>query len=290
MKKKLFLVLFALIIILPILHAQKDYSPEYLVPFRKGNLWGYSDTLKNIVIDPKFEIANFFYNDRGQFYATGLKDGQDVLIFDDGNYVKDNTQSNDSDLVIELEEVPNYKTIINPALSVNGKHGFKIYKIGHNSFIEFPPVYNELVKVIDFSDGTSRFAIFKNISDDKLGMVDTLGNILIPFEYSDVELFNSKEKIFKVKNKLVGLIDWKGNLVYPLDLLLIERLTPDIFVARNQSFLYGALDSKGKTILPFKYSNITLKHYHQGDCGYVKASLNGKEFYVSLKGVEYSEE
>ena len=31
-----------------------------LIPFRKGNLWGYSDSTKKIIIEPQYESVEFF--------------------------------------------------------------------------------------------------------------------------------------------------------------------------------------------------------------------------------------
>lgn len=55
--KKLMFILF-LVISIPVFAQDPDMS---LIPYRQGDLWGYADPEKNIVIKPQFDEAEFFY-------------------------------------------------------------------------------------------------------------------------------------------------------------------------------------------------------------------------------------
>ena len=54
--KNLILVLF-LAFAIPVFAQEPDMS---LIPYRKGNLWGYAAPDKSIVITPEYEEANIF--------------------------------------------------------------------------------------------------------------------------------------------------------------------------------------------------------------------------------------
>ncbi len=54
-----------------------------LIPFRKGNLWGYSDSTKKIIIEPQFESVVFFEFER----AIVGKKGKFGVIDRDGKFV-----------------------------------------------------------------------------------------------------------------------------------------------------------------------------------------------------------
>ena len=56
MKKNLLVVLLVALV-MPALAQEADMS---LIPYRKGNLWGFADPEKKIVIAPAYEEADFF--------------------------------------------------------------------------------------------------------------------------------------------------------------------------------------------------------------------------------------
>jgi hypothetical protein len=40
----------------------RGQNPLSLIPYRSGNLWGYSDSIGNIVVEPKYSYAQLFHN------------------------------------------------------------------------------------------------------------------------------------------------------------------------------------------------------------------------------------
>jgi hypothetical protein len=52
------------------LHSSFAQGP--LIPYRKGNLWGYSDSTGRVVIAPKYELAGQFFRDRAWVKNNGL--------------------------------------------------------------------------------------------------------------------------------------------------------------------------------------------------------------------------
>ena len=50
-----------LVVILSVFYTSVTFSqPRYLIPFRDGNLWGYSDTNLNIIVKPKYDQTGIY--------------------------------------------------------------------------------------------------------------------------------------------------------------------------------------------------------------------------------------
>src|SRR5687767_14862590 len=55
-----------------------------LIPYRKGDKWGYCDSTKKIIIEPKYDWAPLFYKG----YARVEADNKKFFIDEKGNIVK----------------------------------------------------------------------------------------------------------------------------------------------------------------------------------------------------------
>src|ERR1051325_7442430 len=81
--KRLF---FSAVLLLPALFASSQRLPS-LIPYRKGNLWGYCDSTEKMVIEPRFKSAELFsdglayveYNDSLHGFIDSL--GNIKLLF-----------------------------------------------------------------------------------------------------------------------------------------------------------------------------------------------------------------
>ena len=65
---------------MPVFAQEPDMS---LIPYRKGDLWGYASPDKNIAIKPEYEEANLFY----EGFAVVKKGGKYGYINKDGKVV-----------------------------------------------------------------------------------------------------------------------------------------------------------------------------------------------------------
>ncbi len=62
-----------LILISLICYSGISFSQEILIPFRKGNLWGFADTLGNLVCEPKYDEV-FYSNEKSSSSELALPD------------------------------------------------------------------------------------------------------------------------------------------------------------------------------------------------------------------------
>ncbi len=86
------------------------------------------------------------------------------------------------------------------------------------------------------------------------GVVDSLGTIVIPFQYDKIEIVEERRFILK-KNKLYGIANANGELVLPINYTNAKYspLVKSIFIEKGN--FWGAYTSDGKEILPIQFDN-----------------------------------
>lgn len=169
------IVLFLLLVFLDG-YAQK-YRPSLLIPYRKGNLWGYSDTAGNIRVKPAFTKTDFFEEDKRarvwlnekQTYIDTL--GKPLLpYFDSVAYLKHQA-------FIFLK---------------NGRYG--VYRIDK---VSVPAEYNEFYPVENFPP-------YDEISGKKVGLKD---NRYYLVDYiNGTAVFMGMERLAKNTNNPVEVV------------------------------------------------------------------------------------
>jgi hypothetical protein len=103
--------------------------------------------------------------------------------------------------------------------------------------------------IIDYNDGRAI------VSDgNKLGVVDTLGQIFLAFEYDRIYEMNNKYRI--TKNNKSGIANLSGIIIIPCEYELIGKYADGIAYARKEGKC-GYIDSIGNHIVPFEFENIT---------------------------------
>ncbi len=156
----------------------------------------------------------------------------------------------------------------------------KIYKnTGHSNSNEYS---NGLAK---FQDKSTKLFGFKNknnkiiipakyksveifeegysiVSKNKTGLIDTLGNIAIPFQYSDIQALDCRRGLFKVvnHNKKQGVYDTKNKKQIMSskydDIIPYNRKIHNLFIIEENG-KYGIYDtSKHKEVIPTVYERI----------------------------------
>eukprot|EP00744_Colponema_vietnamica_P025983 GILI01038406.1.p1 GENE.GILI01038406.1~~GILI01038406.1.p1 ORF type:complete len:281 (+),score=-36.16 GILI01038406.1:61-903(+) len=185
-------------VIIILLLSNFNLFAQKLIPYRKGNLWGYSDVNKTIIIKPEFDMATYlidnqagmvvkdkkvgFISAKGEIVIPILyryvgKDGKGYKAFSDTGKVYFDEKFNKIDEPIELEP-----DLISPRepydySEANGKKGVK-GKL---------PVYD---RMFDFEVNESRY--FTALKNGKYGLIDENENILIPFIYDFLSpIYNS---------------------------------------------------------------------------------------------------
>lgn len=105
-------------------------------------------------------------------------------------------------------------------------------------------------------------------SDFRDGVVDTLGNEILPCRYGVVEI--AGPDLFLIDNR--GAINRSGDTIIPFIYKEIGTAWPnvDYLIARKDN-LWGVLDKKGREILPFQYED-----FYIGRNGFFPMKYGGK--------------
>ncbi|RZJ98942.1 MAG: hypothetical protein EOO46_23310, partial [Flavobacterium sp.] len=139
------------------------------IPFRDKNLWGLSDTLGKIVVKPfAKEIKDFLINEDGAF------DSRYVIKTNKTYYVIDRNKK------VYLPELNTYDSI---KLKSNHPNHFWVYKKGlvglfHKNKEIIPCLYEKVV--LTYNDS---YIVKKG---QVLGLINSLGKLIIPMEYLDI--------------------------------------------------------------------------------------------------------
>ena len=159
-------------------------SPGILIPFRLGTKWGYSDTLGKIKIPAKYDTVPLFdYNTvyKGNHVIAIVQfKGKPMAINEKGNVIVP-PRYNFINVLQHFAEVTF-------TVSSNGKFG--VYAKGKEVF---PPVY-------DYMDIT-RYGHFKVHKDNKWGLINNEGIVVIPINYDDLREKNAAEP---------GMVNWEA--------------------------------------------------------------------------------
>ncbi|MEO0233877.1 MAG: WG repeat-containing protein [candidate division WOR-3 bacterium] len=168
------------------LFAQNLPEPPELIPYRKGDKWGFCDRNKKIVIECKYDFVEPFYNG---FAIVNIND--EVFFI--------NTKGEESEPPSTEEQQQEVQPeVLLEVFEENGLYGYKD-KTGN---VLIKPQYQEAQA---FSNGLA--SVKKN---NRWGYIDTKGNLIIPYKYDSSWMFDNGLALVGVDGYL-GYIDAKGN-------------------------------------------------------------------------------
>lgn len=237
------------------LWAQSDTSSSLpdLIPYRKGEKWGFCDKDKNIIIKPSYNQVNFFDNNLAVVKSINGKFGC--------------IQKDDKEFIPFKYDIIDYFKEGRAIVKINSKWGF-IDSLGN----EIIPLSYDYVN--RFYDG---LAVVK--MNDKYGFVDIDGKEVITLRFDVANRFLNGLARVKLNGKW-GIInkDGKEVILVKYDSLGIykEGLAP--FKLKSK---WGFIDANGKEIIPAKYEDV-----NGFSEGYASIRINGKWGYINKEGKE----
>lgn len=150
-----------------------------LIPYKKGNLWGYCDSNKVVKIEPKFIAVGFFDKYERAFvklseHEVGFIDNNGSILakYKEGDIwkIKDICFHRDSNYRFQLLDI-NGKPISNYVYNLDPD-----YHLGERN--------KELKKNYLLMQDSSL------MTDNKFGLIDRNGKILIPFNMEEIKVIN----------------------------------------------------------------------------------------------------
>lgn len=280
-----------LLITAPQLKAQ-----QILIPYRKGNLWGYADTTGKIVVTPQFGRADLFLDDF--YYAsvvnfTGsethlgvIKNTGEIIIppakfhsYDLAKRACDYYSEQRTFLPLRLEK--------NKDRTYSGQQYWKdsmpvlfLAKIrnsyyGKDSIYLFDSTGKQLtVDPFEEIGVFSYVPLFYNFlvkMNNKFGVVDQYGKTVIPVEYDKLKCINEengKYVIIAQKNGKSGLITMDNKIILPIKYDTIRQEFYDypagFILAVRKKTEEAVYDACGKLTEPFKPGKISVNRDYSG--------------------------
>ena len=99
--------------------------------------------------------------------------------------------------------------------------------------------------------------------DGKWGAIDKSGNVVIPFEFTELEAFNDDLAKAQKNNGKYGFIDKQGNIVVPFIYDCVGYFYNGYaMVGNNDTGKYGFIDRQGNLVVPMIYDDVS--DFHEG--------------------------
>jgi len=289
--KNLLLILF-LACTIPVFAQEPDMS---LIPYRKGNLWGYADANKNIAIKPEYEEANLFYEGfavvkKGGKYGYVNKEGKVVIPikyfsakpFRVGFYGSD-TKPNPKDKAPVVQktvlfagaslQASGYEICIDtkgaqlakcPAISENSipevNKPDTVILVSNYSTIQKSDLFDKIVgdyKIIAGADETYYIATRNN----NYGVFNNKFEVIVPFEYSLIEKINIGPMVYLKVEKagLKGIFFGTGSPYLAVDntkIQLVKAANGKSYFIYTKDGQSGLKDTKYQNVVETIYSDI----------------------------------
>lgn len=227
-------------------------SFEYIVIFRKGNLWGFLGRNK-FFMKPQFDhIEDAYRSNRVDIYT---KDSWKSYAYDAKKkkyYVYKKPKSSLRKNPPEFNEYIDFEeTYYNPTLEITNKKiksgdFYGLSDLSNNVIV--PPVYTSILFL-----EKGKFSVTNE--DDKKGIIDQNGKIVLPVEFEEITTPYKDFYYVKKSNGKTGLYNKSGKQIIPVQYLSVKPTFNNLFIAQKSNYNYGIINAQNQTIYPFVIYN-----------------------------------
>ena len=272
------------LLLLLIVVSSVSFAQEFgLVPYRKGNLWGYSDTLGKIVVEPKYERTYFYTPDglarirSGGLYGYIDASGKMVII---PKY----TEASDFYMGVAEVSLKKRKHCINvegepdecippdeteeeqqeeePFLVEKTRKGYRLISLYREDTLHHTLDDVKIVPYYFFPD-LNYFAIVKK--NGLTGAYSPTGIAIAPIEFLAIDILDM-ESYKARKNNLWGVRNFENKEVFPFEYDSVRKVSN--LITNGEKFLkiehyilgknnkYGVVNQAKKVLLPFTFDEV----------------------------------
>lgn len=165
-----------------------QYPSSRLIPYRQGDLWGYADGSKNIVVPCTYRSASLITNGFGVIQSKkgfGIIDSTGKIVVDCHDYLQ-----------------PFWEPLA-AFRNTDKKWGY----LNTRGEIKIPAVYD------DYSNFRNGLATVKK--NGFWGVINAQNQVIVPFEYQDVSINDWQNTIHLKKDNKYGFADSSGKIIVP---------------------------------------------------------------------------
>ena len=243
---------------------------KFLVQPMYNRIEAFSEGLA--VVQKRVTTGSYYSYD--YFYGAIDKNGK-LVIPDNYSYL-----SNCRDGLLSFKKEDKYgfidknNSVVIPAMYANAENfanGLAPVRLSDSSKYGYINTQNQFViapKYVDaeaFYKGYANVFVSKkgysiskgNYGQDKVGLINTKGNEVIPPVYKYISLMNSQGS-FKVtdNDEKQGLIDSTGKIILPIENKSIAEFNNEIAKVEKTSGMFGLVNAKGVWLLPANYNEV----------------------------------
>ncbi|HMS41832.1 MAG TPA: WG repeat-containing protein [Pyrinomonadaceae bacterium] len=292
-----------------ILQAREEITQtRVLIPYRKGDKWGFCDASKNIVIEPKYENAEVFVESLARVELNGKygfidKIGNEIVYpkYDFADSFKENLAKVGKTESI-LDKVSNDEQIIKNGIE-SASHwiesGFRTFKEFANKMLEdlgedIIPYLKQLYRTIYYypDNDNSEMDNLSEIEEIELewleeidfevyrvrwGFINTTGDEIVSLIYDHVKSF-SEGVALVIKDSKYIFIDKNGDRVFGKDFSYADSFNEGLAIVEDGD-KFGFIDKKGNYVIKPIFDGGT-----SFNDGFAQVTLNKKSFFINRKG------
>jgi len=136
---------------------------------------------------------------------------------------------------------------------------------------------------IDFDDYYLDVLLLKD-NQNKFGIIDETGKIIIPFEFEELRPFDGQETTIAKKNNYFGIIDFKNKelISFENDEIYSSKFSEIFVIKQNEKF--GLFNKQGDKIMDFVFEDLQPCFYDENNKFIVKSQ--GKYGIIDITGKE----
>ena len=281
--RKLILV-YLISLSLPVFSQSAEMS---LIPYRHGDLWGYSSADKKIIIEPAYDDANFFYVGfasvkKGIKYGYINKSGKLVIPYKYFSATRfrygytDNLKTLKSDTVlyagaalssdaiercidtrgIQMTKCP---AINENSISGNSKKLIKDTLISSFGTLLKNEKFDTVLEQYNLPGKTEDYYVA--VKDNRYGIINNKFETIAPFEYTSIKkmIINNAVYLAVEKNILKGILNGNGSVLIDPENNRLDHITAInglsyFIIGKNGGF--GIRDINLTDLVTLKYGNI----------------------------------
>jgi hypothetical protein len=231
------------------------FSQNFLIPYRKGDKYGFADTTGKVLVEPNYDFVQSY-----KHYGNE----NIVYTFNISNKNKPITDLKKEEVYIGLIDSRNLKEIIAPKDYNDHKYAnsqYVQYDYGWmQTFVESSDLYYK--EYFKYQIGNIILGK-KNTEREEMYFADSTGKLLIPAPFKNITIFSEIKgkqyyRLIDFNNKH-RIVDNLGSnpMKSSFDAIkCVDYLNGTYKIIAEKNKKYGLIDMSGKVILPFVYEEI----------------------------------